>query len=83
MLNSTRYLELYLGIAWAGAVIVPTTSAGATPRSRTPLRDCRARRLSWTRAFAAMGVEMARAVSLELIYADDDGRPAEARDYEK
>src|SRR6266700_7478787 len=24
MLSSDRYLELYLGIAWAGAVIVPT-----------------------------------------------------------
>lgn len=26
MLNSDRYFELYLGIAWAGAVIVPTNT---------------------------------------------------------
>jgi acyl-CoA synthetase (AMP-forming)/AMP-acid ligase II len=49
MLNSDRYLELYLGIAWAGAVIVPPTSAGATPRSRTRCATAAPRRLSWTR----------------------------------
>ena len=34
MLNQDRYLELYLAVAWAGAVIVPVTFAGARRRSR-------------------------------------------------
>ena len=33
--------------------------------------------------FAAMGVELAKAASLALIYADDDDGPAEARHYER
>jgi long-chain acyl-CoA synthetase len=34
MLNSDRYLELYLGIAWAGAVIVPTNIRWSHGRDR-------------------------------------------------
>ena len=83
MLNSDRYLELYLGIAWAGAVIVPTNIRWSHAEIEDSLRDCRASALVVDKAFAAMGVELARAVSLELIYADDDAGPAEARDYEK
>src|SRR6202171_2558261 len=83
MLNSDRYLELYLGIAWAGAVIVPTNirwSGGEIEDSRG---DARALALVVHKAFATMGVEPPKAVSLDLIYADDDAGPAEAHDYEK
>ncbi len=83
MLNSDRYLELYLGIAWAGAVIVPTNIRWSHAEIEDSLCDCRASALVVDKAFAAMGVELAKAVSLELIYADDDAGPAEARDYEK
>src|SRR6266581_1406635 len=83
MLNSDRYLELYLGIAWAGAVIVPTNIRWSHAEIEDSLRDCRASALVVDKAFAAMGVELAKAVSLDLIYADDDAGPAEARDYEK
>src|SRR3981189_3166408 len=83
MLNSDRYLELYLGIAWAGAVIVPTNIRWSHAEIEDSLRDWRASALVVDKAFAAMGVELAKAVSLELIYADDDAGPAEARDYEK
>src|SRR6266704_703362 len=49
MLNSDRYLELYLGIAWVGAVIVPTNIRWSHAEIEDSLRDCRASRLSWTR----------------------------------
>src|SRR5882724_10895805 len=83
MLNSDRYLELYLGIAWAGAVIVPTNIRWSHAEIEDSLHDCRASILVVDKAFAAMGVELAKAVSLQLIYADDDAGPAAARDYEK
>ena len=83
MLNSDRYLELYLGIAWAGAVIVPTNIRWSRAEIEDSLHDCRASMLVVDKAFAAMGVELAKAVPLKLIYADDDAGPAEADDYEK
>jgi len=83
MLNSDRYLELYLGVAWAGAVIVPTNIRWSHAEIEDSLRDCRASVLVVDKAFAAMGVELAKAVALTLIYADDDTGPAAARDYER
>jgi long-chain acyl-CoA synthetase len=83
MLNSDRYLELYLGIAWAGAVIVPTNIRWSRAEIEDSLHDCRASVLVVDKAFAAMGVELAKAVTLKLVYADDDAGPVEAQDYEK
>src|SRR3954452_2565120 len=83
MLNSDRYLELYLGIAWAGAVIVPTNIRWSRAEIEDSLRDCRAAALVVDKAFAAMGVELAKAVKLGLIHADDEAGPAEALDYER
>ncbi len=34
MLNSSRYLELYLAIGWAGAVIVPLNIRWSVPENR-------------------------------------------------
>ena len=72
-----------LGIAWAGAVIVPTNIRWSHAEIEDSLHDCRASVLVVERAFAAMGVELANAVAMKLIYADDDAGPAEAQDYEK
>jgi long-chain acyl-CoA synthetase len=60
MLNSDRYLELYLGIAWAGAVIVPTNVRWSQAEILDSLLDCRASALVVDSAFAAMGVELAQ-----------------------
>ena len=78
-----RYLELYLGIAWAGAVIVPTNIRWSHAEIEDLLHDCRASIFVVDKAFAAMGVELARAIPLKLVYADDDAGPAGAQDYEK
>ncbi|SDN10425.1 long-chain-fatty-acid--CoA ligase [Afipia sp. GAS231] len=83
MLNSDRYLELYLGIAWAGAVIVPTNIRWSRAEIEDSLHDCRASTLVVDKAFAEMGDELARAVALKLVYADDDAGPAGALDYEQ
>src|ERR1700733_6894741 len=83
MLNSDRYLELYLGIAWAGAVIVPTNIRWSRAEIEDSLVDCRATALVVDKTFAAMGVDLAKAVALKLVYADDDAGPAEAEHYEK
>jgi long-chain acyl-CoA synthetase len=83
MLNSDRYLELYLGIAWAGAVVVPTNVRWSQAEIADSLLDCRASALVVDIAFATMGVELAKAVPLTLIFADDVAGPAEAHDYEQ
>jgi long-chain acyl-CoA synthetase len=83
MLNSDRYLELYLGIAWAGAVVVPTNVRWSQAEIADSLLDCRASALVVDIAFAAMGVELAKAMPLTLIFADDVTGPAEAHDYEQ
>lgn len=83
MLNSDRYLELYLGIAWAGAVIVPTNVRWSQSEILDSLHDCRASALVVDNAFAAMGAELARDAKLTLIYADDDTGPGEAHDYDE
>ncbi len=83
MLNSDRYLELYLGIAWAGAVIVPTNIRWSRAEIEDSLHDCRASMLVVDNAFAAMGVELAKAVPLKLVYADDDAGPAGSESYER
>ena len=44
MLNQDRYLELYLAIAWAGAVIVPLNIRWSALENEDALRDCRAER---------------------------------------
>ena len=82
MLNSDRYLELYLGIAWAGAVIVPTNIRWSHAEIEDSLHDCRASMLVVDKAFAAVGEALAKSVGLQLVYADDDAAPSGALHYE-
>ena len=84
MLNSDRYLELYLGIAWAGAVIVPTNIRWSRAEIEDSLRDCRASALVVDKAFAAMKAWSGDAVvvvddSLLNSYAARVGATATAR----
>jgi long-chain acyl-CoA synthetase len=39
MLNSSRYLELYLAVGWAGAVIVPLNIRWSVAENRDALQD--------------------------------------------
>jgi long-chain acyl-CoA synthetase len=84
-LNQDRYLELYLGVAWAGAVIVPLNIRWSALENEDALRDSRPKVLAVDAAFAAIGAELAQRVgSIRLIYADDApaALPADAVDYE-
>ena len=86
MLNQDRYLELYLAIAWAGAVIVPLNIRWSAAENEDALRDCRPVMLIADAAFLKMGAELAGKIDgLKLVYADDAEveLPAGALDYEK
>lgn len=86
MFNQDRYLELYLAVAWAGAVIVPLNIRWSRAENQDAIVDCRPRILVVDAAFAATGREIAAEIpGLTLVHADDD-TPPEARagmlDYE-
>jgi long-chain acyl-CoA synthetase len=82
-LNSDRYFELYLAIAWAGAVIVPLNIRWSTIENEDALRDCRPSVLNVDKAFAASGATLANTIpGLKTIYADDGNGPAEMQSYE-
>ena len=82
-LNSDRYLELYLGIAWAGCVIVPLNNRWSVAENEAALRDCRAGLLVVDETFSAVGTALSKAVpGLGLVYAGDGDVPDGARGYE-
>jgi long-chain acyl-CoA synthetase len=86
MLNQDRYLELYLAIAWAGAVVVPLNTRWSAAENRDCLADCRPKLLFVDGALAKVAEEVADAVDIVgLVYADDvrEARPARAKDYEE
>ncbi|MCO5130314.1 MAG: long-chain fatty acid--CoA ligase [Xanthobacteraceae bacterium] len=83
MLNSDRYLELYLATAWAGAVIVPLNIRWSPLENEDALRDCRAKVLVVDAAFAATADALAKALpGLTLVFADDGDPPAGMQGYE-
>jgi long-chain acyl-CoA synthetase len=86
MLNQDRYLELYLAIAWAGAVVVPLNIRWTAQENLDCLTDCRPKLLFVDAAFAKVGATIAKTLgTIALVYADDvsDARPEGALDYEK
>jgi long-chain acyl-CoA synthetase len=85
MLNQDRYLELYLAIAWAGAVVVPLNIRWSATENQDCLTDCRPKLLFVDAAFAKMGEGIVKALGgLAFVYADDlpQARPEGAHDYE-
>ena len=71
-LNQDRYIELYLGVAWAGAVIVPLNIRWSAPENEDALRDSRPKVLVVDAAFSGMGAALARDIGpIPLVYADD------------
>jgi long-chain acyl-CoA synthetase len=86
MLNQDRYLEFYLGTAWAGAAIVPLNIRWGAIENEDALRDCRPRILVTDSSFASMSVALARKLgAIRLIYCDDVGAdlPASTLNYEE
>jgi long-chain acyl-CoA synthetase len=79
MLNQDRYLELYLAVAWLGAVIVPLNIRWSAIENEDVIRDCGPKLLVVDAAFASMGAQLAQSIgALRLIYADDTPKPAAA-----
>ncbi len=64
-LNQDRYIELYLGVAWAGAVIVPLNIRWSALENEDALRDSRPKVLVVDAAFAAMGAALAQKIRVD------------------
>jgi long-chain acyl-CoA synthetase len=83
MLNSTRYLELYLAVSWAGAVIVPLNVRWSVAENRDALLDCTARLLVVDDTFMESGNAIVAAIpGLSLVHADESDTPAGIARYE-
>src|SRR6185312_6392549 len=81
--NSDRYLELYLAIAWAGAVVVPLNIRWSPVENEDAMGDCRAGILIVDKTFASIGRGLAKTLSgLKLIYADEGDVPPGMEGYE-
>ena len=82
MLNSSRYLELYLAVGWAGAVIVPLNIRWSVAENRHALEDCGAHLLIVDDTFIEVGKTLASAIAgLALVYAGESEAPAEIAGY--
>jgi len=82
-LNSSRYLELYLATAWAGAVIVPLNIRWSVAENRDALEDCGAKIMFIDAAFEQPARELAAQVpGVALAWADDAPAPADIPGYE-
>ncbi len=82
-LNSDRYLEAYLAVAWAGAVIVPLNIRWSPAENEDALRDCRPKALLFDKTFTPLALALGRAIpALQLVYADDGETPEGAESYE-
>ena len=83
MLNSSRYLELYMAIGWAGAVIVPLNIRWSVAENRHALEDCGAHLLIVDGTFMEAGKTLASSIpGLALVYAGESEAPAEVAGYE-
>ncbi len=82
-LNSDRYLEAYLAVAWAGAVIVPLNIRWSRGELEHALSDCRPGILMVDGTFAAIGADLAKSLTgLKLLYADEGAAPDGMASYE-
>src|SRR6476620_789046 len=84
MLNSSRYLELYLAVGWAGAVLVPLNIRWSVLENRHALEDCGAHLLIVDDMFKEAGRTLTTAIpGLALVYAGEVEAPADIALYEE
>ncbi len=83
-LNSDRYLEYFVGVPWAGGVLVPLNIRWTVAENVYSLNDCGASILLVDDAFLKMaGPILAEATSIRTaIYIGDETAPAEMLSYE-
>lgn len=82
-LNSDRYLEAYLGIAWAGAVAVPQNIRWSQREIEDALADCTPGVLLADASFASLSGQLAQASGgLRLVHMDDSDAPSGTEHYE-
>jgi len=82
--NNDKYFEIYLAVAWAGAVVVPLNVRWSQAENEDALRDCRASLLLADDAFAAMAQALSQTIGdLPLVYMGEQSAPEEFADYER
>lgn len=82
-LNSDRYLEAYLAMAWAGAVCVPLNVRWGVGEIEDALRDCGPRVLLADSAFTAVAAQLGQSMpALRLVHMGEGEAPAGADHYE-
>ena len=82
--NNDKYFEVYLAVAWAGAVIVPLNVRWSQAENEDALRDCRASLLLADDAFAAMAQALSQTIGdLPLVYMGEQSAPEGFADYER
>ncbi len=75
-LNSDRYLEAYLAIAWAGAVAVPQNIRWSAREIEDALADCTPNVLLADAEFADLAGQLGRTFpSMRIVYSDDGAAP--------
>lgn len=82
MMNSDRYLELYLAVPWSGAVIVPINIRWSQNEIADALSDCSAKVLVVDRDFEALGAAVATKLSITIVHARNDAATAGSFGYE-
>ncbi|SEQ47632.1 Acyl-CoA synthetase (AMP-forming)/AMP-acid ligase II [Solimonas aquatica] len=82
--NSDRYLEYFLAVYWAGAVVNPVNTRWSAAEIAYSLEDSDNRLLLLGDPFVAMAPELRRLAPglRELIYCGDEATPAGMRSYE-
>ncbi|GHE61002.1 fatty-acid--CoA ligase [Camelimonas fluminis] len=82
--NNDKYFEIYLAVAWAGAVVVPLNVRWSQAENEDALRDCRASLLLADDAFAVMAQSLSAAIgNLPLVYMGEQSAPEGFADYEQ
>ena len=82
-LNSDRFLEAYLGVAWAGAVVVPLNIRWSGREIEDALEDCTPGVLLADANFSSMAGQLAQAAGgLRLVHMDDGNAAPGTEHYE-
>jgi acyl-CoA synthetase (AMP-forming)/AMP-acid ligase II len=68
--NSDRYLEIYYGVFWSAAVLVPLNTRLAVPEIRFQLEDAGAKVLLFGQEFAAIAAEIESSLDCRFIALD-------------
>jgi long-chain acyl-CoA synthetase len=80
--NSDRYMELYLAIPWAGAVIAPLNPRWSVEENRYALEDCTPKLIVVGDGAGEAAVDLMTELPLQLVWAASGPAPSGWTEYE-